>query len=204
MFQSATQLCFATANFLKITTWGLSNWTICKYSQNFFNYMLQIQLSYCSDNVAVCSYIVFLYYISIPKYVYGKIYVSSEQWQPYAYRNTGCQCFSLRDCKTHHVHVEKMSRVLDQMSSLVHRTASHSVLCQVSALLHWPWVYFPSVLGKTTQDLTRILLCVRIAFSSSLCKVVWYRSSINKNCFQAKMNKQNCKVIVMQLHWFYA
>lgn len=68
----------------------------------------------------------------------------------------------LRDCKTHHVHTEKMSRALNQMSSLVHRTASHSVLCQAG--------YFPIALEKTIQDrILHVLLHVRIAFSSSLC-----------------------------------
>lgn len=50
----------------------------------------------------------------------------------------------LRYPKTHHVHAEKMSKALNQVSSLVHRTASHTVLCQASALLHCLWGYFPS------------------------------------------------------------
>lgn len=65
----------------------------------------------------------------------------------------------LRDYKTHPVHTEKMSRALNQMSSLVHRTASLSVLCQASALLHCPWEYFSSALEKTTQDLTHFVVC---------------------------------------------
>lgn len=65
----------------------------------------------------------------------------------------------LRDYKTHPVHAEKMSRDLNQMGSRVHRTASRSVLCQASALLHCPWEYFPSALEKTTQDLTHFVVC---------------------------------------------
>lgn len=74
----------------------------------------------------------------------------------------------LRDYKTHPVHTEKMSRALNQMSSLVHRTASLSVLCQASALLHCPWEYFPLHLRRQLRIL-HILLCARIAFPSSLC-----------------------------------